>query len=57
MGALQSALAMSAGFAVATFNDGAVSTLAAIMTAGGALSFASYFWANAQSQEGLRRSG
>src|SRR6185295_7798228 len=37
MGALQSALAMAAGFAVATFNDGTVSTLAAIMTAGGAL--------------------
>jgi MFS transporter, DHA1 family, multidrug resistance protein len=59
MGALQSALAMAAGFAVATFNDGTVSTLAAIMTAGGALALMSYFWANAapQSQEGLRRSG
>ena len=59
MGALQSALAMAAGFAVATFNDGTVSTLAAIMTAGGALALVSYFWANAapQSQEGLRRSG
>jgi MFS transporter, DHA1 family, multidrug resistance protein len=59
MGALQSALAMLAGFAVATFNDGAVGTLAAIMTAGGALSFVSYLWVGAapQSQEGLRRSG
>jgi DHA1 family bicyclomycin/chloramphenicol resistance-like MFS transporter len=59
MGALQSALAMAAGFAVATFNDGTVSTLAAIMTAGGALALGSYFWANAapQSQEGLRRGG
>jgi MFS transporter, DHA1 family, multidrug resistance protein len=59
MGALQSALAMAAGFAVATFNDGTVSTLAAIMTAGGALTLVSYFWASAapQSQEGLRRSG
>jgi MFS transporter, DHA1 family, multidrug resistance protein len=58
MGALQSALAMAAGFAVATFNDGTVSTLAAIMTAGGALALASYLWASAaQSQEGLRRNG
>jgi DHA1 family bicyclomycin/chloramphenicol resistance-like MFS transporter len=59
MGALQSALAMAAGFAVATLNDGTVSTLAAIMTAGGALTLLSYFWAGAapQSQEGLRRSG
>jgi len=59
MGALQSALAMAAGFAVATFNDGTVSTLAAIMTAGGALALGSYFWANAapHSQEGLRRGG
>jgi MFS transporter, DHA1 family, multidrug resistance protein len=59
MGALQSALAMAAGFAVATFNDGTVSTLAAIMTAGGALTLVSYFWASAAppSQEGLRRSG
>ena len=59
MGALQSALAMAAGFAVATFNDGTVSTLAAIMTTGGALALVSYFWANAapQSQEGLRRGG
>lgn len=59
MGALQSALAMAAGFAVATFNDGAVSTLAAIMTAGGALTLVSYLWAGAAapSQEGLRRSG
>ena len=59
MGALQSALAMLAGFTVATFNDGAVSTLAAIMTAGGALTLVSYFWASSahQSQEGLRRSG
>jgi DHA1 family bicyclomycin/chloramphenicol resistance-like MFS transporter len=59
MGALQSALAVAAGFAVATFNDGTVSTLAAIMTAGGALTLLSYFWAVGapQSQEGLRRSG
>ena len=58
MGALQSALAMASGFAVATFNDGTVSTLAAIMTVGGALTFASYIWAAApQSQRGLRRSG
>jgi DHA1 family bicyclomycin/chloramphenicol resistance-like MFS transporter len=59
MGALQSALAMAAGFAVATFNDGTVRTLAAIMTAGGALALVSYFWANAapRSQEGLRRGG
>ena len=59
MGALQSALAMAAGFAVATFNNGMVSTLAVIMTAGGALALASYLWAGAasQSQEGLRRSG
>lgn len=45
MGALQSALAMLSGFAVATFNDGTVSTLAAIMTAGGALTLISYWWA------------
>jgi DHA1 family bicyclomycin/chloramphenicol resistance-like MFS transporter len=59
MGALQSALAMAAGFAVATFNNGTVSTLAAIMTAGGALTLASYLWAGAtpQSHDGLRRSG
>jgi len=59
MGALQSSLAMLNGFAVATFNDGTVSTLAAIMTAGGALTLASYLWVGAasQSQEGLRRSG
>ena len=59
MGGLQSALAVAAGFAVATFNDGTVSTLAAIMTAGGALTLLSYFWAVGapQSQEGLRRSG
>lgn len=58
MGALQSALAMVSGFAVAAFNDGTVSTLAAIMTAGGALTLASYLWAAApHSQRGLRRSG
>lgn len=59
MGALQSALAMANGFAVATFNDGTVSRLAAIMTAGGALTLASYLWVGraSQSQEGLRRSG
>jgi DHA1 family bicyclomycin/chloramphenicol resistance-like MFS transporter len=45
MGALQSALAMLNGFAVATFNDGKVSTLAAIMTAGAALTLLSYLWA------------
>ncbi len=47
MGALQSALAMLSGFAVATFNDGTVSTLAAIMTVGGALTWGSYLWAAA----------
>ena len=59
MGALQSALAMVSGFAVATFNDGTVSTIAAIMTAGGALTLVSYWWAAAapQSQAGLRRNG
>ena len=59
MGAVQSALAMANGFAVASFNDGTVSTLAAIMAAGGALTLASYWWAAAasQSQDGLRRSG
>ncbi|HKR33190.1 MAG TPA: multidrug effflux MFS transporter [Steroidobacteraceae bacterium] len=58
MGALQSALAMVSGFAVATFNDGTVSTLAAIMTVGGALTLASYIWAAApHSQRGLRRNG
>jgi DHA1 family bicyclomycin/chloramphenicol resistance-like MFS transporter len=59
MGALQSALAMAAGFSVAAFNDGTVSTLAAIMTVGGALTLLSYFWAGAasHSQDGLRRSG
>ena len=59
MGALQSALAMAAGFAVATFNNGTVSMLAAIMTAGGAFALASYLWAGAtpQSHDGLRRSG
>jgi DHA1 family bicyclomycin/chloramphenicol resistance-like MFS transporter len=45
MGALQSALAMLNGFAVATFNDGYVSTLDAIMTAGGALTLMCYLWA------------
>ena len=59
MGAVQSALAMLNGFAVASFNDGTVRTLAAIMTAGGALTLAAYLWASAasQSQDGLRRSG
>jgi len=59
MGALQSALAMASGFAVATFNDGTLSTLAAIMTAGGALTLVSYVWAAAapHSQDGLRRNG
>jgi DHA1 family bicyclomycin/chloramphenicol resistance-like MFS transporter len=59
MGALQSALAMLNGFAVAAFNDGKVSTLAAIMTAGGALTLMSYLWAARapQSQDGLRRNG
>jgi DHA1 family bicyclomycin/chloramphenicol resistance-like MFS transporter len=50
MGALQSALAMLSGFAVATFNDGTVSTLAAIMTLGGALTWASYLWARGRSE-------
>jgi MFS transporter, DHA1 family, multidrug resistance protein len=50
MGALQSALAMLSGFAVATFNDGTVSTIAAIMTIGGALTWASYLWARGRSQ-------
>ena len=49
MGAVQSALAMLSGFAVATFNDGTVSTLAAIMTAGGALTLVSYWWVSAKS--------
>jgi DHA1 family bicyclomycin/chloramphenicol resistance-like MFS transporter len=59
MGALQSALAMLNGFAVAAFNDGKVSTLAGIMTAGGALTLMSYLWAARapQSQDGLRRNG
>lgn len=50
MGALQSALAMLSGFAVATFNDGTVSTLAAIMTVGGALTWVSYLWARGPSE-------
>jgi MFS transporter, DHA1 family, multidrug resistance protein len=50
MGALQSALAMLSGFAVATFNDGTVSTLAAIMTVGGALTWGSYLWARGRSE-------
>jgi MFS transporter, DHA1 family, multidrug resistance protein len=50
MGALQSALAMLSGFAVATFNDGTVSTLAAIMTVGGALTWGSYLWARGGSE-------
>jgi MFS transporter, DHA1 family, multidrug resistance protein len=50
MGALQSALAMLSGFAVATFNDGTVSTLAAIMTVGGALTWGSYLWARGRSK-------
>jgi DHA1 family bicyclomycin/chloramphenicol resistance-like MFS transporter len=51
MGALQSALAMLSGFAVATFNDGTVSTLAAIMTAGGALTWGSYLWTRGKSHQ------
>ena len=51
MGALQSALGMSSGFAVATFNDGTVSTLAAIMTVGAGLGLASYAWAAAAHQQ------
>lgn len=47
MGALQSSLAMASGFAVATFNDGTVSMLAAIMTVGAGLGLASYVWATA----------
>ncbi|HEY7641908.1 MAG TPA: multidrug effflux MFS transporter [Steroidobacteraceae bacterium] len=50
MGGLQSALAMLSGFAVATFNDGTVSTLAAIMTVGGALTWGSYLWARGPSE-------
>jgi DHA1 family bicyclomycin/chloramphenicol resistance-like MFS transporter len=50
MGALQSALGMLSGFAVATFNDGTVSTLAAIMTVGAGLGLASYVWAAASNQ-------
>jgi DHA1 family bicyclomycin/chloramphenicol resistance-like MFS transporter len=50
MGALQSALGVLSGFAVATFNDGTVSTLAAIMTVGGALTWVSYLWARGPSQ-------
>jgi MFS transporter, DHA1 family, multidrug resistance protein len=50
MGALQSSLAMLSGFAVATFNDGTVSTLAAIMTAGGGLTLVSYWWARDPSE-------
>jgi MFS transporter, DHA1 family, multidrug resistance protein len=50
MGALQSALAMLSGFAVATFNDGTVSMLAAIMTVGGALTWGSYLWARGGSE-------
>jgi DHA1 family bicyclomycin/chloramphenicol resistance-like MFS transporter len=59
MGALQSALAMLSGFAVATFNDGTVSTLAAIMTAGAVLTLLSYLWAAGapHNQDGLRRNG
>src|ERR1043165_4416700 len=52
MGALQSALAMLSGFAVATFNDGTVSTLAAIMTVGGALTWASYLWGGGWAEPG-----
>jgi DHA1 family bicyclomycin/chloramphenicol resistance-like MFS transporter len=50
MGGVQSALAMLSGFAVATFNDGRVSTLAAIMTLGGALTWGSYLWARGPSE-------
>jgi DHA1 family bicyclomycin/chloramphenicol resistance-like MFS transporter len=58
MGALQSSLGMANGFAVASFNNGKVSTIAAIMTIGAALTWGSYLWAAApQSQPGLRRSG
>ena len=51
MGALQSSLAMASGFAVATFNDGTVSMLAAIMTVGAGLGLASYVWAAAAHQQ------
>jgi DHA1 family bicyclomycin/chloramphenicol resistance-like MFS transporter len=44
MGALQSVIAMTAGFAVAYFNDGEPATLAEIMTVGGALVVVSYLW-------------
>jgi DHA1 family bicyclomycin/chloramphenicol resistance-like MFS transporter len=44
MGALQSVIAMTAGFAVAYFNDGEPATLAALMTVGAAFVFVSYLW-------------
>jgi MFS transporter, DHA1 family, multidrug resistance protein len=44
MGALQSVIAMTAGFAVAYFNDGEPATLAALMTVGAALVVVSYLW-------------
>ncbi len=58
MGALQSVLGMLSGFAVATFNDGSLSTLAAIMTVAAGLTLVSFLWTAApQSQRDLRRNG
>jgi MFS transporter, DHA1 family, multidrug resistance protein len=44
MGALQSIIGAAAGVAVATFNNGEIATLAAIMTVGAACSVACYLW-------------
>jgi MFS transporter, DHA1 family, multidrug resistance protein len=44
MGALQSVIAMAAGFAVAYLNDGEPATLAALMTVGAASVVVSYLW-------------
>jgi hypothetical protein len=41
---------MLTGFAVATFNDGTVSTLAAIMTVAAVLTWGSYLWARGSSE-------
>jgi MFS transporter, DHA1 family, multidrug resistance protein len=51
MGALQSVVAMLSGFAVAVFNDGTVSTLAAIMAVSAALTLGSYLWVKAGAAE------
>lgn len=45
MGSIQSAIPMLGGVAVAVFNDGSISTLAAIMTASVVCAWLSYFWA------------